>query len=439
MLACVGGGGGGGGGGSPAIASGSTCTPSVQGETCGLHEGNSAHLKCDGTTWSSVQVCPAGTYCTSASGVYVCASTGGGSGDATTTDGASTTDSGAVSGDGGGNAKDTSIGGGDATVEVGPPLDIKQPPDTIVTKDADPPKACNGACTAAQKCNASTNKCYTPCGGPCASGKTCDESDGPPGVCLGGSSTGGSWGTDGNSSGVQKITSIAIAASGAGCDLTGDGVPDNSFAALASILGSQLGTAVEDGSLVILFDPKAWKTNGTAFQINLYTGKSDPTSSGCSGTAAGCKYQVAASSYDTDNGCTPPNCPVQVAFSNAKIVSLKLNASAPKFPLTLSVGSSPLTITISKVAIEGQVSTATQWQTTKNGVLCGAVTETDLMAAIDATPDEAFASIGGKTQAKSLIGMLLKKDVAINSALPNAYSMALNFETKSAVITGVAP
>ena len=274
MLACVGGGGGGGGGGSPAIASGSTCTPSVQGETCGLHEGNSAHLKCDGTTLSSVQVCPAGTYCTSASGVYVCASTGGGSGDATTTDGASTTDSGAVSGDGGGNAKDTSIGGGDATVEVGPPLDIKQPPDTIVTKDADPPKACNGACTAAQKCNASTNKCYTPCGGPCASGKTCDESDGPPGVCLGGSSTGGSWGTDGNSSGVQKITSIAIAASGAGCDLTGDGVPDNSFAALASILGSQLGTAVEDGSLVILFDPKAWKTNGTAFQdASLATNK----------------------------------------------------------------------------------------------------------------------------------------------------------------------
>ncbi|MBM4344518.1 MAG: hypothetical protein FJ100_14225 [Deltaproteobacteria bacterium] len=450
LASCIGGGGGG-GGSVPAIVSGSTCSPALAGPSCGLDNGVSAHIQCDGTTWTTVQICPPGTACSGAGGQVGCKPIGG-------SDAAGSADaSRGVDAAGGSDAAakpdavaDSPGGSGDvATVEVGPPLDAKPLPDSGLPADSGaqvdakadadtkPPVPCGGACAAGTKCNPATNKCYAPCGGPCPAGKTCDESAGPPGLCVGGAAT-GAWGTDGKGSGVQHITNLAIGSASTGCDLTGDGKPDNAMSALGSFIGSDLGSSVASGDLVVLFDPKAWKTNGTAFTIGLYSGSPDPADSGCDFTGPNCTFQVAESSFDTTSGCTPPACPPQVSFSNAKVTNLKLTASAPQFPLVLALGKAPLVIQVSKVSLSGSVQSATVWQTTKSGLLCGAISDSDLNAAIDAAPDEAFAQVGGKAQVKSLLPMLLKKDVALNGGAKDAYSIALTFETAGAKISGMA-
>lgn len=430
---CVSSGGGGGGGFAPAVVSGSTCTPNVSQDLCGTDNNLSAQLTCTDGKWSTAQVCPAGTFCTKTGTVFACTAGGTAGSDAITgSDGTTANDA--------STATDTKPGDG-TSVEVGPPPDTQPLPDSIAPADTKgdtvSPKPCGGPCASGQKCNPQTNKCYAPCGGPCSGGKTCDESGGPPGVCTGGTTQGG-WGSDGKGLGVQHLSSLAIGSASSGCDLTGDGQPDNAFAALGSFIGSQMSDAVAKGSLVILFDPKAWKVNGTAFTINLYTGSPDPSDANCSPTTAGCTYEVSPSSYDTSTGCTPPQCPSQVAFDNSKVQQGKLTGSAPKFPLELKLGAAPLTIAVSKVSIQGNVSSDMAWVSTKSGLLCGAISDTDLNAAIDAAPDSAFAQFGGKDQIKSLLPMLLKKDVALNGGAPDAYSIGLQFETLAAKISGVS-
>ncbi len=246
------------------------------------------------------------------------------------------------------------------------------------------------------------------------------------------------FGTDGKSASVQKVTKLAFGAKTEGCDLNGDGKVDNSLSGLSSFAGKPLQDALDKDSLDMLFDPKAYNTSGAPFQFNVLLG--DPeTGSTCKNPSAGCNYTVKMSSY-TNKQCDTTSCESLVAFNTASITGTALAAKADKFIITLSLSGAPLVLTISKPELKGTVADSTSWKTTTNGMLCGYVTDADLNAAIDAAPDATFASIGGKGTVKMLLPSLAPSDIASTPGGPkDAKSLGMKLETVSANITGFSP
>ena len=250
--------------------------------------------------------------------------------------------------------------------------------------------------------------------------------------------TGPSFGTDGKSANVQKVVTLAFGSKTEGCDLTGDGKIDNTMAGLGGIIGSKLQDAVNSDSIDMLFDPKSYVTDGTPFLFNLLLGQ-PATGSTCKNPTPGCEYEVKTSSY-VNKTCDATGCDAMVNFPTATITGTALKATADKFALTLSISGAPLAVTISKVQLSGTVADATSWKSTKNGLLCGYVTDADLNAAIDALPASALSGFGGAATVKGLLPVLAPSDIASTPGGPkDAKSLGLKIETATATITGLAP
>ncbi len=247
-----------------------------------------------------------------------------------------------------------------------------------------------------------------------------------------------SWGTDGKSGSVQKVTKLAFGAKTEGCDLSGDGKVDNTLSGLAGLAGKPLQDALDKDSLDMLFEPKSYNTSGTPFQFNVLLG--DPAAgSTCKNPSAGCGYTVKASSY-VNSQCDASSCTSLVSFPDAKISGGALTATADKFIITLKLSGAPLALTISKVSLKGTVADASSWQTTTGGMLCGYVTDADLNAAIDAMPASALAAYGGAAGVKGLLPLLVPSDIASKPGGPkDAKSLGMKIETVSATITGLSP
>ena len=314
-----------------------------------------------------------------------------------------------------------------------------------------PPAPCGGACKTGETCNKTTNKCealpcggpcptagdkcgtdnkcYTPCGGKCTATQYCDNAT-PPGTCKDTAALPTKWGVgdDGN---VQKVIKLAITDKTKACDMNGDGKPDNALAGASSLIGSNLQDAVKKGSVVLMFEPKTYKTDGTEFLFNVLIGDVDPTDAAHDATTAGGKYTVKKESYDPATGKS------LVAFTKATIKAGALEAKADKFFLNLSISSINLALTISAVDFSGTVADDKTWVSTTGGRLCGYITETDLNNAIDALPADLLQQFGGKDAVKKLLPTLIKSDVdSDGDGTPDAKSLALDIDTLGGVITG---
>ncbi len=304
---------------------------------------------------------------------------------------------------------------------------------------------CGGPCPSGQKCGAD-NTCYPPCGGPCAASSFCDETT-PPGTCKAFAAP-TKWGISGDNK-VQKLVSLHISDKTKSCDLVNaagvlgnaDGVGDNALAGAASLMGSSLQDAVNKGSVVLLFEPKSYKTDGTAFSFNVLLGDQDAAdkAAGVDLTKAGGKYTVKKESYDLTK-CDAAGCPARVLFSPATTSSGALEAKTDKFFLNLNMSSVTLALTLSAVVLTGTTTDGTSWVTTTGGRLCGYITETDLNGAVDALPDDLVQQFGGKDQLKKLISSLIKSDVDSNSdGIKDAKSVSLDFSTLGGTISGMSP
>ena len=301
---------------------------------------------------------------------------------------------------------------------------------------------CGGPCpTAGDKCGAD-NKCYTPCGGACKTGETCDQTT-PPGVCKAYTAP-KSWGIGGDGK-VQKVVKLAISAKASSCDMVdaagklgaSDGVGDNALAGAASLIGSNLQDAVKKGSVVLIFEPKTYKFDGTEFMFNVLIGDQDPTDVAHDPTTAGGKYTVKPESYDLTK-CDATGCPSLVHFDKAAIKGGKLSAKADKFFLNLNISSISLALTISAVDFSGTAADATSWASTTGGRLCGYITETDLNSAIDALPDSLLQQFGGKDAVKKLIPSMIKSDVdSDGDGIKDAKSLSLDIDTLGGTVTGL--
>ncbi len=359
-------------------------------------------------------------------GLAACGSTAASTGgdDAATTD-ASTDDASVADTAGGTDAMATDTA---AKPDTGP-ADVKIP--------------CAGACTTGQKCG-TDDKCYTPCGGPCKAAEFCDETTAP-GTCKGYTPP-SSWGIKGDNK-VQHVIKLAISDKTKSCDLVDasgalgktDGVGDNALAGASSLIGSNLQDAVTKGSVVLLFEPKGYATDGTKFTFNVLIGDLDPKDTTHKPTDAGGSFTVKPESYDLTK-CDATGCPSLVSFNSATIKAGALDAKADKFFLNLNISSISLALTISAVDFSGTVADANSWVSTTGGRLCGYITETDLNSAIDALPDALLQQFGGKDAVKKLLPTLIKSDVDSNGdGVKDAKSLSLDIDTLGGVVTGLTP
>ena len=338
----------------------------------------------------------------------------------------------------GGTTTEDATTGGDTTIsDTG--SDATTTTDTTTTADVQtkdvPPAPCGGPCkNAGEKCDTKTDKCYLPCDGKCTASQFCDESAGAPGTCKDTAALPTKWGIDGDGK-VQKVTSLAIAKAADGCDLNGDGKPDNKLNALASLAGGPLSDSITKGQVVLLFEPLSFVTDGTAFTFDLLIGDVDASDTAHDPTTAGGKYTVQKASYDPATGKP------LVAFSDAKIKAGALTAAADKFFLNLSIQGINLSLTISKPSLTGTVTDDKTWIDTKAAKLCGYITKADLEGAINALPDSTFAGLGmTKAQVLGLLPTLLAPDLDMDDdGVKEAISLALNMETLGGTITGFTP
>ena len=247
----------------------------------------------------------------------------------------------------------------------------------------------------------------------------------------------GTAGAGGGLQNVQKVSALKLAAKGVGCDLNGDGKPDNSLANLAGMVNGQLAQAVADGALVVLFEPTGYAHDGTAFQLRALSGTLDAASAGCNVAVAGamCKFQASASNYDqTAAGGT---CPAVSVFQGGQIQqggALKAGGPTSKFTLGLVAQGLALPIVLNGATLTGMAATAVQWQTTQQGMMCGYMKPADLDAMVAGLPPDLQSQFG------PLFKSLIKPDLDMDgNGAPESMSGALEFETVGAVITGVGP
>lgn len=382
------------------------------------------------------------------------------SGNGTTGSGTTTPD--ATSGGTDATVSDTPAPGGDAT--TGETKDTVTGGTDATTPDV--PKTCEPTCKPDEDCK--DGKCVpkpvTGCNPACKPGtEYCDLMTKPP-VCKAQTCKfPDKWGTD-----IQKVSVLKVAVEKDGCDLDADGKPNNVLGKTVMTLYPKANDAIieqiQKGTLVILFEPSKYATDGTKFDMNLLIGDQDAADATCDTTKAGCKYTVKPDSYDPAG--TTATCPARVAFPEVTVKGDALTAGGKNqvFDLALPVMDIPLKIKISQAQVSGKTTSATKWETTTEGKICGVIGKKDLDAAIDQVPEELVASIGSKEQLKTLLSGLLKADIDTDGKGEcakgdskgeecakdadcggekcdtfDAISIAVTFETVGGTITGLTP
>ena len=327
----------------------------------------------------------------------------------------------------------------DTTAKDGTAADTAAKPD--VAADVPPAKPCNGTCKANETCDTATNKCISACVPACKAGENCVAStDGKTFSCAAQACKfPDKWGPN-----LQKISKLAITDVAKGCDLDGDGKPNNVLGKVVSLYkdaNTQLAKTVADGTIVLILEAAGFKTDNTPFDINLLIGKFDKAAvPACDPTTATCNYTVTAASYDTASALTG-FCPSLVTFPGAKDNNGSITTSGKDvFQLNVPVVGMNLNLKITQASMLGTTTDATTWKDTKSGMICGVISKDDLNAAIDAIPADVLSQIGDAATVKSLVAGILKPDIALTPGGPkDALSVAIDFETIPAVVTGMAP
>lgn len=256
------------------------------------------------------------------------------------------------------------------------------------------------------------------------------------------------WGTAGDGA-IQKMSIIAVSGKDKdgkmqGCDLDGDGVPNNVLGKVIDLykdLNKVLAEKVGDGTVILILEAPEFKADNSPFDFNVLIGDKDEANLACDVTsaAANCGYTVSKLSYDVE--AKSGNCPAKITFPASKLTkegALTAGGKNQKFVINIPVVGLNLKLTISQAQITGIVSDATSWKNTKSGRLCGVISKDDLNGAIDALPDDALKAIGDKATVKALVGSILKPDITLEgSDKPDAISVSLDFETIGGKISGV--
>lgn len=237
---------------------------------------------------------------------------------------------------------------------------------------------------------------------------------------------------------VQKVSALELALEVTGCDRTGDGVPDNALGTGLSQIGGSFNTRLAEnlasGTMVVLLAAPQFRSDGAVFSLDLLAGQLGPQHMACAPTAssADCGYQVLPISYaaTASQAICPPASPLQ----NARVEQGLLLAGGPGDSMVMPLPGAEfaLNLQLLDVRLSGKVASSfgpdgkETWLLTTDAVLCGVLTKAGLFAAIDALPEEQVAARGfSKPVLKATLASFLVPDVAVNSAVPNAYSATI--------------
>jgi len=234
----------------------------------------------------------------------------------------------------------------------------------------------------------------------------------------------------------SKSTSVAIGADempGNALDIDGDGTPDNALAPLASIVNPELDTAIIDGDLMLLFEYIGFAPG--MFTLALHTGSLDPANAMCDFQNTTCNYLVDRSSLD------PMTCDPLISIP-ATHTGNAISGGGPTtvVPLAIPLGTSTLNLTVYRVRVEKTVTLdmATAEVSGYAGVLGGAVTESELNAAILAVDPNSLPL--PPMNIISLLQTLAPNDIDTNGdGTLDAKSIGLVLSGIDGNITGASP
>ena len=282
-------------------------------------------------------------------------------------------------------------------------------------------------------------------GGACDDGIECTTGD----TCVAGECVGDDSGcvcTPVFDEHLAKLTTMAIGAGGgAGTGLDVDQNPstcapspgcadgvDNAFAPLAGIVADPIQKALASGSLMFLFELGTLADG--PFQMTLLDAKLDPANAGCDIQTTACDYLVKPGVLDAET--CEPLFGLPAVLTGQSIVAGSPTTSIP-FSIPLADGAA-LTVQLRMVRFEGTVTLQGGKVTGIQGMLGGAIPQSELSKAIDALPPDGLPL--PKDAIKSLLATLVPTDMdADNNGTKESSSISLLVTGVAAHVTGVVP
>jgi hypothetical protein len=234
------------------------------------------------------------------------------------------------------------------------------------------------------------------------------------------------------------IVSLGDGLPGGGLDLDGDGgtcAPspcsagiDNALAMLGSILDPSIQDQINSGWAPLL-GVTNFSADGTTSELAWHDGE---VGASCAPATQGCPY-LAGSSV-----CSP-----KAVFTDARVINGVLTAGliAPPTVVLRHLGAiGPLELHMAR--LEAKVVVSGGKVTQVDGLLAGAIVQSDLLAALNAAPPGFYDAVGVTPNALlAMLQLLQPADIDVDGdGTPDAYSVGLKITGKPASIAGtIAP
>jgi hypothetical protein len=310
------------------------------------------------------------------------------------------------------------------------------------------PRACASGCPTDQKCHYVDGECIyagiADCG-TCSIGFVCSPAYPAP-TCVKGTCEAPTAFKDG----AVKLIALAIADEARGCDLDGDGKPDNRFAAVSKDidLNGELAKAIASDLVTMLLEPTApkWDASPKTFEAALWFGTLAPQSKQCSPNSADalCTYTVSRASYDP--ATVGSECAPWLRFDGLERHVADVTSPSPGKALDMVVPVNPggWLLQLLGARLDAKVSDAEVvgpgLGPRLDGRLCAAVPKADLLLAVDTLPAETIAKFGGAEFVKNVVDGIVKPDLDANGdGDADSVSMALEWTAVPARIVGYSP
>ncbi len=205
----------------------------------------------------------------------------------------------------------------------------------------------------------------------------------------------------------------------------------NALGVLASLANEPLAEAVAEGSVVLVIEAKDLQQG--PFTMAVYQADLAPESAGCDFQTTTCDYLVDAGMVDNVT-CAP------LVELPATLTGDQISAGGPGtlFPFSLPFQGSNLEITLYNVRFEGQVTLTDGLITGVTGIIGGAVPKTELVAAVEALPDDALPI--SKDAVLGLLDILVVNDIDTDGdGEADAASIGIKVGGIGANLVGIAP
>ena len=205
---------------------------------------------------------------------------------------------------------------------------------------------------------------------------------------------------------------------------------DNALSALGSFANPQLDKAVQSGSLALVLELKDFKQGPVT--LALYSAKLDPKNATCKFLAETCAWKVDPKMLDA------VTCKPLVGLAGTLLgTQLKAGGKGTSFPFSIPLqGGAALKVTIYAARVHATVTLTNGKVTALDGVLAGAVPKSELVAALDALPDDGSLPVS-KDDLKGLLDALVQNDIDLDGdGKKDAASIGLKLKGIAGTLTG---